>query len=51
MRKPQYQDLTGDGKAELIVGIEAPDASLALWVFKLHPGVVTRIMDAGPDHT
>ncbi|AWN31197.1 hypothetical protein DKG71_38565 [Streptomyces sp. NEAU-S7GS2] len=47
VRKPQYQDLTGDGKAELIVGIEAPDASLALWVFKLHHGVVTRIMDAG----
>lgn len=48
VRKPQYRDLTGDGKAELIVGIEAPaDHSLALWVFKLDHGVVTRIMDAG----
>ncbi|MGW9431861.1 hypothetical protein ACWHA1_28470 [Streptomyces decoyicus] len=47
VRKPQYRDLTGDGKAELIVGIEARDQSLALWVFKLDHGVVTRIMDAG----
>ncbi|MEJ8652388.1 hypothetical protein WKI65_30950 [Streptomyces sp. MS1.AVA.3] len=47
VRKPQYRDLTGDGKAELIVGIEAPDKSLALWVFTLDHGVVTRIMDAG----
>lgn len=45
--KPQYQDLTGDGKAELIVGIGAADESLALWVFTLRHGVVTRIMDAG----
>ncbi|MFF8785134.1 hypothetical protein [Streptomyces sp. NPDC015125] len=47
VRKPQYRDLTGDGKAELIVGIEAPDRSLALWVFTLDHGRVTRIMDAG----
>ncbi|MGW7575658.1 hypothetical protein [Streptomyces sp. NPDC054765] len=47
VRKPQYRDLTGDGKAELIVGIEAPGHSLALWVFRLDHGVVTRIMDAG----
>jgi hypothetical protein len=47
VRKPQYRDLTGDGRAELIVGIEAPDQSLALWVFKLDHGLVTRIMDAG----
>lgn len=47
MLKPQYQDLTGDGKAELIVGIGAADESLALWVFTLRHGVVTRIMDAG----
>ncbi|MFE6743386.1 hypothetical protein [Streptomyces tubercidicus] len=45
--KPQYQDLTGDGKAELIVGIDdAADESLTLWVFTLRHGVVTRIMDA-----
>ncbi|GAA5608936.1 MULTISPECIES: hypothetical protein [Streptomyces] len=47
VRKPQYLDLTGDGKPELIVGIEALDRSLALWVFTLRHGVVTRIMDAG----
>ncbi|MEW1748929.1 hypothetical protein ACIQU1_11020 [Streptomyces angustmyceticus] len=47
VRTPQYRDLTGDGKAELIVGIEAPDQSLALWVFTLDHGRVTRIMDAG----
>ncbi|MGW2411120.1 hypothetical protein ACWCV5_02905 [Streptomyces tubercidicus] len=44
--KPQYQDLTGDGKAELIVGIETADDSLTLWVFMLRHGVVNRIMDA-----
>ncbi|PBC86977.1 MULTISPECIES: hypothetical protein [unclassified Streptomyces] len=47
VRKPQYRDLTGDGKDELIVGIESPDRSLALWVFTLDHGQVTRIMDAG----
>lgn len=47
VRTPQYRDLTGDGKAELIVGIETPDQSLALWVFTLDHGRVTRIMDAG----
>ncbi|MFF3452876.1 hypothetical protein ACFYXH_00860 [Streptomyces sp. NPDC002730] len=44
---PQYRDLTGDGEVDLIVGIETPDDSLALWVFKLNDGVVTWIMDAG----
>ncbi|MGW8554661.1 hypothetical protein [Streptomyces tubercidicus] len=47
--KPQYQDLTGDGKAELIVGIGAADESLALWVFMLRHGVVNRILDVGVD--
>ncbi|MGW3008299.1 hypothetical protein ACWC9R_05580 [Streptomyces sp. NPDC001219] len=47
VRKPQYRDLTGDGKPELIVGIESSDDSLAVWVFRLRHGVVTRIMDAG----
>ncbi|MFE3884831.1 hypothetical protein ACFXPQ_18300 [Streptomyces lydicus] len=47
VRKPRYRDLTGDGRDDLIVGIEAPDHSLALWVFTLDHGQVTRIMDAG----
>ncbi|TXD00268.1 hypothetical protein FS847_02085 [Streptomyces sp. ISID311] len=47
VRDPQYRDLNGDGKDELIVGIEGADHVLALWVFMLKDGVVTRIMDAG----
>lgn len=46
VRAPQYRDLNGDGKDELIVGIEGADHVLALWVFMLKDGVVTRIMDA-----
>ncbi|MFI1304148.1 hypothetical protein [Streptomyces sioyaensis] len=46
VRAPQYRDLNGDGKDELIVGIEATNHVLALWVFTLKDGVVTRIMDA-----
>ncbi|MER0481935.1 hypothetical protein ABR737_26990 [Streptomyces sp. Edi2] len=51
VRAPQYQDLTGDGKDELIVGIEdrtgdGPD-SLALWVFTIKDGVMTQILDSG----
>ncbi|MFD9209447.1 hypothetical protein ACFVZM_24615 [Streptomyces sioyaensis] len=47
VRAPQYRDLNGDGKDELIVGIEGTNHVLALWVFMLKDGVVTRIMDAG----
>ncbi|WP_432001023.1 hypothetical protein [Streptomyces sioyaensis] len=47
VRAPQYRDLNGDGKDELIVGIEGTNHVLALWVFMLKNGVVTRIMDAG----
>ncbi|WP_236573056.1 hypothetical protein [Streptomyces sp. GS7] len=42
---PQYQDLTGDGKAELIVGIEGADHSMAIWVYRLKGGVVDRILN------
>ncbi|HET6354837.1 hypothetical protein [Streptomyces sp.] len=54
VQTPRYQDLTGDGKAELIVGIEAHDTEaddieygtfLAVWVFTLNRGVVTQILE------
>ncbi|GLW18819.1 MULTISPECIES: hypothetical protein [Streptomyces] len=47
VRTPQYRDLNNDGKDELLVGIESPDHNLALWVFMLKNGALTRIMDAG----
>lgn len=47
VRAPQYRDLNDDGKDELVVGIEGSDHNLALWVFMLKDGAVTRIMDAG----
>lgn len=54
VRTPQYRDLTGDGKAELIVGIEAHGIDtvgtfLAVWVFTLDRGVVTQILEHGTD--
>ncbi|MEU7638278.1 hypothetical protein AB0C11_19610 [Streptomyces sp. NPDC039016] len=46
VRAPEYQDLTGDGKDELIIGIEnAYDHSLTVWVYQLQGGVPTRILD------
>ncbi|MFH8409880.1 hypothetical protein ACH4FX_34640 [Streptomyces sp. NPDC018019] len=48
VRAPRYRDLNGDGKDELIVGIEeGADHLLAVWVFTVRDGKVTRIMDAG----
>lgn len=46
VRTPQYRDLNNDGKDELLVGIESADHNLALWVFMLKNGALTRIMDA-----
>ncbi|MGW8400361.1 hypothetical protein ACWGLP_27380 [Streptomyces lydicus] len=45
VRAPQYQDLTHDGKAELIVGIEGNEHVLAVWAYTLRGGVVNRILD------
>ncbi|WP_208869785.1 hypothetical protein [Streptomyces lydicus] len=45
VRAPQYQDLTHDGKAELIVGIEGSEHVLAVWAYTLRGGVVNRILD------
>ncbi|MFE0174623.1 hypothetical protein ACFWZ2_20085 [Streptomyces sp. NPDC059002] len=44
---PQYQDLTGDGKAELILGIDRKEFGLAVWVYRLDAGKVTRILNTG----
>ncbi|UNO38521.1 hypothetical protein [Streptomyces sp. MST-110588] len=46
VRSPQYRDLNGDGKEELIVGIESPDNILVVWVFMLKRGSVMRVLDA-----
>ncbi|WP_310723007.1 hypothetical protein [Streptomyces sp. N2A] len=45
VRAPEYQDLTHDGKDELIVGIEGADHALAVWAYMLRGGVVNRILD------
>ncbi|MGW1373014.1 hypothetical protein ACWD6P_01880 [Streptomyces sp. NPDC002446] len=45
VRAPQYHDLTGDGKDELIVGVEGEEHILAVWVYVLKRGVVNRILD------
>ncbi|WP_241777552.1 FG-GAP repeat protein [Streptomyces sp. CT34] len=45
VRTPEYQDLTGDGKEDLIVGIEAEDHTVAIWVYMLKGGVVNRILN------
>ncbi|MEN2423351.1 hypothetical protein AABB02_35240 [Streptomyces rimosus] len=44
LRAPQYRDLTGDGKDELIVGIEGP-RDVTVWAFKSTGGRVVRILD------
>ncbi|MFF3273050.1 hypothetical protein ACFYWU_19310 [Streptomyces chrestomyceticus] len=44
---PQYRDLNGDGKDELLLGIESGKTFLFLWGFTAKDGVVTQIMDAG----
>lgn len=45
VRAPEYQDLTHDGKPELIVGIEGHDHTLTVWAYMLRDGVVNRILD------
>ncbi|MEV4437096.1 hypothetical protein [Streptomyces sp. NPDC049555] len=46
VRAPEYHDLTGDGKPELIVGVEGTEHVVAVWVYTLKDGVVHRILDA-----
>ncbi|WP_307822101.1 hypothetical protein [Streptomyces coffeae] len=45
MLAPEYQDLTGDGKSELIVGFGLEESNMALWVYRLDHGAVARILD------
>ncbi|MFG2289224.1 hypothetical protein ACGFOU_24530 [Streptomyces sp. NPDC048595] len=45
VRAPEYQDLTHDGKDELIVGIEQSDHTVAIWAYMIRGGVVNRILD------
>ncbi|MFI9233676.1 hypothetical protein [Streptomyces rimosus] len=47
METPQYRDLTGDGKDELLLGVASGKTSLSLRAFTVRDGVVTQIMDAG----
>ncbi|WP_406214187.1 hypothetical protein [Streptomyces decoyicus] len=42
---PQYRDVTGDGKDELLAGIEAGNDELVLWIFKVRNGTVSQILD------
>ncbi|MFF9077878.1 hypothetical protein ACF1BP_36375 [Streptomyces sp. NPDC014735] len=45
VRTPEYQDLTGDGKDELIIGIEERQHALVLWVYRLQDGALTQILN------
>ncbi|MFF4952801.1 hypothetical protein ACWC2K_24410 [Streptomyces chattanoogensis] len=45
VRAPEYHDLTGDGKDELIIGIEGGEHILSVWAYMLKDGVVNRILD------
>ncbi|MFD7665423.1 hypothetical protein [Streptomyces sp. NPDC059788] len=47
VQTPQYRDMTGDGKDELLLGVESGKTFLFLWAFTVRDGVVTQIMDAG----
>ncbi|MFC5146739.1 hypothetical protein [Streptomyces aureoversilis] len=44
IRKPVYSDLTGDGREDLIVGIEMEDHFLSLRAYTLVKGVLTRVL-------
>ncbi|MDF9812767.1 hypothetical protein M2266_001998 [Streptomyces sp. SPB162] len=44
IRSPEYYDLTGDGKADAVFGVDMVDGFLALRCYTLHNGVLTRIL-------
>ena len=45
VQPPQYRDLNGDGKDELLLGIASGPYFLFLWAFTVKNGQVTLIMD------
>ncbi|MCZ4121701.1 hypothetical protein [Streptomyces sp. H39-S7] len=44
IRSPEYYDLTGDGKADAVFGVDMVDGFLALRCYTLHNGVLIRIL-------
>ncbi|KWT58553.1 hypothetical protein ADL21_28460 [Streptomyces albus subsp. albus] len=42
---PHYRDLNGDGKEELLLGVEAEQRFLLLWAFTVKDGVITKVLD------
>ncbi|KIZ15247.1 hypothetical protein SNA_27015 [Streptomyces natalensis ATCC 27448] len=46
VRAPEYHDLNGDGKNELILGVESKDHLLIIWAYTLKKGVVNSILDS-----
>lgn len=44
IRTPEYYDLTGDGKADAVLGVDMVDGFLALRCYTLSNGVLTRIL-------
>ncbi|WP_406092552.1 hypothetical protein [Streptomyces sp. NBC_01013] len=42
--KPYYRDLTGDGRDEMVLGIQLVDRQLSVRVYMPEPGGLTRIM-------
>ncbi|MFF4603162.1 hypothetical protein ACFY12_10465 [Streptomyces sp. NPDC001339] len=45
IRTPHFRDLNGDGRDELVLGIDMGSNSLFLWVFTVKDNRVTLIMD------
>ncbi|MER6045941.1 hypothetical protein ABT168_00335 [Streptomyces sp. NPDC001793] len=46
IRAPEYHDLTGDGKDELIIGVRSGSNLLIMYAYTLRNGVVTSILDS-----
>ncbi|TJZ54320.1 hypothetical protein FCH28_14265 [Streptomyces piniterrae] len=46
VRAPEYHDLTGDGKDELIVGVESGGHLLIIYAYTVKNGVVNSILDS-----
>lgn len=44
VRRPEYHDLTGDGRDDLVIGIDMPDGALSLRAYTLRGGKAERIM-------
>ncbi|WP_030678514.1 hypothetical protein [Streptomyces rimosus] len=44
VQAPRYRDLTGDGKDDLLLAIEAGNGWVSLWAFTVKDGVITQVL-------